>query len=81
MKNNCVNIHDAKTHFSKLVDSVMHGEEVTIAKAGKPVAKLIGITHKKFQRKPGLLKGKIWIADDFDAELPSDIIKDFEGNE
>ena len=74
-----VNIHQAKTNLSKLVDSVMHGEEIIIAKAGKPVAKLVPITVKKSKRKPGALKGKIKISKDFNAPLPDDILDQFEG--
>ena len=74
-----VNMHEAKTHFSKLVDSVMKGNEITIAMAGKPVAKLIPIEEKP-KRCPGGLKGKIKIAKDFDAPLPEDILADFEGS-
>jgi len=63
-----VNIHEAKTHFSKLVTRVMAGEEVVIAKAGKPVAKLVPVIPEKKTKRPfGLDKGKIWIADDFDV--------------
>ena len=72
-----VNMHEAKTHFSKLVDSVMKGNEIVIAMAGKPVAKLIPI-EKKPKRRPGALKGKIKIAKDFDAPLPEDILSAFE---
>jgi prevent-host-death family protein len=74
-----VNIHQAKTHFSKLVDAVMHGEEIIIAKAGKPAVKLVPIQSTKLKRKPGALKGKIRIASDFDAPLPNDILDPFEG--
>ncbi len=74
-----VNIHDAKTHFSKLIDSVMRGEEIIIAKAGKPAAKLIPIVLIKPKRKPGALKGKIKIAKDFNAPLPDDLLDQFEG--
>ncbi len=73
-----VNIHEAKTHFSKLVDSVLHGHEILIAMAGKPVAKLVPI-EKKPRRKCGNLKGKIKISKDFDAPLPNEILEDFEG--
>jgi prevent-host-death family protein len=73
-----VNIHEAKTQFSKLVESAMNGEEITIAKSGKPVAKLVPII-KKTKRPLGVLKGKIKIADDFDAPLPEDILSLFEG--
>jgi prevent-host-death family protein len=72
-----VNMHEAKTHFSKLVDSVMKGNEIIIAMAGKPVAKLIPI-EKKPKRRPGALKGKIKITKDFDDPLPEDILSDFE---
>lgn len=63
-----VNIHDAKTNLSKLIEKVLAGEDVTIAKAGKPVVKLVEYKKKVILRKPGLLKGKIWISDDFDDE-------------
>ena len=76
-----INIHQAKTHFSKLVDAVMEGESIVIAKAGKPVAKIVPIEAKKPKRQFGLLKGKIKIADDFDAPLPEDILNAFEGKE
>ena len=74
-----VNIHEAKTHFSKLVDKAMNGEEVIIGKSGKPVVKLIAIQGKKPKRVPGALKGKIIISDDFDAPLSADILEEFEG--
>ena len=76
-----INIHQAKTHFSKLVDAVMEGESIVIAKAGKPVVKLVPIEEPKPKRRFGILKGKIKIADDFDAPLPDDILKFFEGKE
>lgn len=74
-----VNMHEAKTHFSKLVDSVMKGNEIVIAMAGKPVAKLTPI-GKKPQRRPGGLKGKIKIAKGFDDPLPEEILAEFEGS-
>lgn len=74
-----VNIHEAKTHFSKLVDRAMHGEEVIIARSGAPVVKLIAIQNKKPKRVPGALKGKIRISDDFDAPLSAEILEEFEG--
>lgn len=74
-----VNIHEAKTHFSKLIDAVMHGDEVIIAKAGKPAARLVPIAPLKPKRKPGALKGKIKIAHDFNARLPQDLLDQFEG--
>jgi prevent-host-death family protein len=72
-----VNIHEAKTHFSKLVDAVAQGEEVIIAKAGKAAAKLVPVTLPV--RKPGAMKGKLRIAADFDAPLPEDVLAAFEG--
>lgn len=74
-----VNIHEAKTHLSKLLEEVSNGREVVIAKSGKPMAKLTGISPAKPVRKPGFLKGKIKIADDFDAPLPEDLLDAFEG--
>lgn len=73
-----VNIHEAKTHFSKLVDAVIHGKEILIAKAGVPVAKLGPIFKKKPKRCFGVLKGKIKIADDFDAPLTDELLSAFE---
>lgn len=73
-----VNMHEAKTHFSKLVDFVIHGNEIIIAMAGKPVAILSPIS-KKPKIRFGVLKGKIKISKDFDAHLPDDILADFEG--
>ena len=72
-----VNIHEAKTHFSKLVDGVIHGNEIIIAMAGKPVAKLVPYS-KKPSKKFGVMKGKIKIAKDFDAPLPDEILAGFE---
>ncbi len=74
-----VNVHEAKTHFSKLLTRVQAGEEIIIAKAGRPIAKLIPIQAKSKPRKPGTAKGKLWIAPDFDAPLPEDVLKSFEG--
>ena len=74
-----VNFHEAKTHLSRLVDEVSAGEELTIAKAGKPLARLVPIRPPKRVRKPGFLKGKIRIASDFDAPLPRALIDAFEG--
>lgn len=65
-----VNIHDAKTHLSRLIERVEAGEEITLARAGRPVARLVPYRPLREPRKPGLLKGKIWISDDFDAPLP-----------
>lgn len=74
-----VNIHEAKTNLSRLVDKVASGTEVVIAKAGKPMARLVPIKPVLRVRKPGFLKGKIKIADDFDAPLPPQVLDAFEG--
>jgi prevent-host-death family protein len=65
-----VNIHEAKTNLSKLLEKVAQGEEVVICKAGKPVATLQKYQEKKQARVPGMLAGQIWIADDFDDDDP-----------
>ncbi len=75
-----INVHDAKTQFSKLIEAVSRGEEIVIAKAGKPAARLVPIQAKKVIRRPGALKGKMRIADDFDAPLPDHVLVGFEGN-
>ena len=75
------NIHQAKTHFSRLVDDAAAGKEVVIAKAGKPVAKLVSLDAEASDRKPerplGLFAGKYNIPDDFDAPLPADVLAEF----
>ncbi len=73
-----VNVHEAKTHLSKLLERVAQGEEIVVAKAGKPVAKLVPVSGRGGRRVPGLSKGRLWISDDFDAPLPDDIQKAFE---
>lgn len=73
-----INVHHAKTHLSRVLDEVSAGEEFTIAKAGKPVAKLVPLTARP-RRKPGFLKGRIRIAADFDAPLPEALLDVFEG--
>ena len=62
------NIHEAKTNLSKLIEQALAGKEVIIAKAGKPVVKLVSYKEKKKPRVPGLWKGKIWMSDDFNEE-------------
>ena len=65
-----VNIHDAKTHFSKLISRVLAGEEITIAKAGKPIARLSAIQDRPKRRVPGMDIGKVIIHPNFDDPLP-----------
>jgi prevent-host-death family protein len=72
-----INVHAAKTHLSSLLAEVEAGEEIIIAKAGKPVARLAPLEQKKGLRKPGLMKGKIQMSDDFDAPLPPELLKAF----
>jgi prevent-host-death family protein len=74
-----VNIHAAKTHLSRLVDEVAAGEEIVIAKAGKPLARLVPFATHREPRRPGLMKGKLWIAEDFDEPLPEEILAAFRG--
>ncbi len=76
-----INIHEAKTHLSKLLQRVMAGEEIVIAKAGKPVARIVPFEQKPTKRIQSSAKGKIWIAPDFDAPLLPDVLDAFEGKE
>jgi prevent-host-death family protein len=76
-----VNIYEAKTQFSKLVDLAASGTDVVIARAGKPVARLTSITAEKRVYRLGLLEGKGWIADDFNDPLPDEILAQFEGRD
>ncbi len=73
-----VNIHEAKTHLSRLVDRAAAGEEITIARAGKPVAKLVPLSNAKQRVQFGTLAGILRVPDDFDAPLPSDALDAFE---
>ena len=72
-----VNIHAAKTQFSKLIARVQNGEEILIAKAGKPVARLVP-AGAGARRVPGSGRGKLTIADNFDDPLPPELMKFFE---
>jgi prevent-host-death family protein len=65
-----VNVHEAKTHLSRLLKRVAEGEEITIARAGVPVATLIAAGPAGGSRPMGMDRGKIWVADDFDAPDP-----------
>jgi prevent-host-death family protein len=77
-----VNIHEAQTHFSKLLERVDHGEEIVIAKAGRPVAKLVAYNPEENRiRPPGSLKGQIHLDPDFDVPLPDELLAVFEGKE
>jgi prevent-host-death family protein len=74
-----VNIHEAKTHLSQLVEAAEAGESIILARAGKPVA-LLSPLPPVARRLSGLLKGQIWIGDDFDAPLPESNLAEFEGD-
>jgi prevent-host-death family protein len=74
-----VNIHDAKTQLSKLVEKAEAGRETVIARAGKPVARLVPLAPKIRTRTLGGLKGKLKVPADFDAPLPPGVIAAFEG--
>ena len=75
-----VNIHAAKTHLSSLLEEVAAGEEIIIAKAGKPLARLVPLEKPDVRKTFGMLKGKIWISDDFDAPLPPEIVNNLNGS-
>lgn len=72
-----VNIHEAKTHFSKLIERVLQGEEILIAKGGRPVARLVPVEPQKVRRLPGSAKGQVKIGQDFDAPLPKSLQRAF----
>ncbi|HET9672449.1 MAG TPA: type II toxin-antitoxin system Phd/YefM family antitoxin [Actinomycetota bacterium] len=73
-----VNVHEAKTRFSRLLERVALGDEVIIAKAGRPVARLVPIVPEVRERHPGTARGDVWIGPDFDAPLPEDVGSSFE---
>ena len=75
---NKINIHEAKTQFSRLLARVAGGEEIVIAKAGKPVARLVPWDNEMKNRIPGLDKGLLTVPEDFNAPLPDDIMESFE---
>jgi prevent-host-death family protein len=74
-----VNIHEAKTHLSRLVERVEAGEEITLARAGRPVARLVPYRPRREPRTLGIWKGRIWLADDWDsAETNAEIAAQFD---
>jgi prevent-host-death family protein len=72
-----VNIHEAKTNFSKILAKVLRGDEVIVAKAGKSIARIIQFFEPDQNRQPGSAKNKIWCSDDFDNPLPPKTLKAF----
>lgn len=74
-----VNMHEAKTHLSRLVERVEAGEEIVVSRAGRPVAKIVPIRTSHARREPGSLRGRIHLADDFDAPLHEEVARAFRG--
>ncbi len=74
-----VNVYEAKTRLSELVDRAARGEEFVIAKAGKPTARLVPLPAATTPRVPGGWEGKLWVADDFDEPLPPETLMGFGG--
>ena len=74
-----MNLYDAKTNLSALVDRAADGEEIVIAKNGRPMARLVPLERRTAPRPLGLLAGQVWVGDDFDDPLPDDIARAFEG--
>ena len=72
-----INLYEAKSHLSELVERAASGEEIIIAKAGKPVARLVPLQKNDFRRSFGALKGRIHMKDNFDDPLPPEIAKAF----
>lgn len=73
-----INVHEAKTHLSKLLMRVSAGEDIIISKAGKPVARLVAWRDPVVKRQPGLDRGQFVVPEDFDASLPTEVLEDFE---
>lgn len=74
-----VNLYEAKTNLSRLVERAAAGEEIVIAKAGRPLARLVAVNHRTAPRPLGLLAGQVVINPDFDDPLPADMQAAFEG--
>ena len=74
-----VNVYEAKTHLSRLLDRAQGGEEIVITRHGRPVARLGPIRDRPPARKLGALRGRIRMSNDFDAPLPDEILEAFEG--
>lgn len=74
-----VTTHEAKTNLSRLLNEVQNGSEIIISRGTRKIARLVGLDDKKTARTPGLLKGKIKVADDFDEPLSDEILDAFQG--
>jgi prevent-host-death family protein len=79
-KTKTVNLYEAKTQLSKLVDEAASGAEIIIAKSGKAKARLVPLEKTRRARKPGGWEGQIWVSDDFDEVLPPDVLAGFLGS-
>jgi len=75
-----INIHEAKTHLSRFVEQAAAGEEIIIAKAGKPMANLVPLLRTPSHRNLGVFKGKLNVPDDFDAPLSDEMVGLFENS-
>ena len=76
-----INIYEAKTRLSELVERAASGEEIIIAKAGTPRARLVPMCNASGPRQPGGWEEGVWVADDFDAPLPPEVLAAFEDDE
>lgn len=74
-----INIHQAKTQLSRLVEQAATGEEIVIAKAGKPIARLVPLKSRPVRRQLGVLANRLTVPEDFDAPLPDEVLAQFEG--
>ena len=73
------NMHDAKTHLSELAERAGNGEEILIARNGRPLARLVPLAKLQRPRRLGLWRGQVWVGEDFDAPLPVEIERYFKG--
>jgi prevent-host-death family protein len=73
-----VNMHEAKTNLSRLVERALAGEDIILARAGEPLVRLVPVVQPRRARTPGAWKGQVWMADDFDT-LPDEVLDGFEG--
>jgi prevent-host-death family protein len=73
-----VNVHEAKTHLSRLLERVSEGEEVVISKSGRPVARLVPAGERPERREPGTALGRVMVGENFDAPLPEEVLEAFE---
>lgn len=74
-------MHEAKTQLSRLAERAANGEEIVIARAGRPLAKLVPVTDEPGRRSLGLWAGQVWMSDDFDEPLPPQLQAQFEGRD